>query len=332
MTRVSSRNFANVLNVMATSLLIIVFGCLLLAQPARAENGQGLQISPVLVETSADPGQTIAVPIKIKNVTAGALIIKSLANDFKAKGEEGDPNIILDPNEVGTFSLRHWIQPVADMRLESQEMRTLSVQIKIPKNAEPGGHYGVIRFSGVPPELKDTGVALSASVGTLTLLKVSGNIHESAALEEFYAASAGKKSGFFEAGPISFVERVKNSGNIHIKPTGTVDIKDMFGKSIASLQVNQPPKNVLPESIRRFDQELNKKWLFGRYSANLALTYGSADQKLTSQLVFWVIPWKLILAILFLITVIILVLRSSIKRYNRHIINKAQKISSSENK
>lgn len=293
-----------------------------------SSSGQGFMISPVLVELNADPGKTYTINIKLKNITANTLVSKSQVNNFGAKGENGDPEIYLDDNEKISYALKGWVVKIPDYTFATQETKTIPVSIAVPPNAEPGGHYGVIRFTGVPPELADdqSRVALSASIGTLVLVRVSGEIKESAKIEEFYAAQYGKKSGFFEQGPLGLTERVKNNGNVHVKPVGTVEVKDMFGRTTASLKVNDDNKNILPSTIRRFDQELNKKWLFGRYTANLALTYGSTNQKLTSQIVFWVIPWKLILAILLLIIAIILVFRSGLKRYNKHIVEKAKNI------
>lgn len=288
--------------------------------------GQGFQISPVLVELNSDPGQTHVINIKLKNVTANTLVSKSQVNNFGSKGENGDPEIFLSDNDKSTYALKNWVQKIPNYTFATQESRTIPVKISVPTSAEPGGHYGVIRFSGVAPELADdqSAVALSASIGTLVLVRVSGDVKEVAKIEDYYAAQNGKKSGFFETGPITFVERISNTGNVHIKPMGSIVVKDMFGKTTASLKVNDPPKNVLPESIRRFEQELNNKWLFGRYSAQLDLNYGTTGQVLKSTLVFWVIPWKLILAILLLIIAIYLVLRHGVRRYNSHIIKKSK--------
>lgn len=296
--------------------------------------GQAFMISPRIIELNADPGKTYPLNIKLKNLAANSLASKSQVNDFAAKGEDGDPEIFLDEREKTTYSLKGWVKKIPDFTFVSQETKTIPVIISVPAQAEPGGHYAAIRFSGVAPELAkdESAVALSASIGTLVLVRVSGDVKESAAVEEFFASQNAKKSSFFETGPITLTERIKNTGNVHVKPAGSVVVKDMFGKTTASLKVNDPPKNVLPDSIRRFEQELNKRWLFGRYTADLTLGYGTTGQALSGQLVFWVIPWKLIAAVLLLIATIILVLRSGLKRYNRRIIEKAQAASSKSSK
>lgn len=310
-----------------SSTLLLNVTSILQAQTPPANGGQGFQISPVIVELNADPGRTYTINLKLKNVTSGSLLAKAQVNDFGAKNENGDPEIFLDNTGNRTFSMKQWVSPMPNTLFKTQESKNMPVNIKVPADAEPGGHYGVVRFSGIPPELEgdSSAVALSASIGTLVLIRVSGNIKESAQVASFYTVQHGRKKGFFENGPLDLVERIQNNGNVHIKPKGSVEVKNMLGKTVATLPVNDPPKNVLPDSIRRFEQKLDKKWLFGRYKAKLHLSYGSSNQNIYSTITFWIIPWKLILAILALVIVVILLLGFAIKRYNRYIIRKSKK-------
>ncbi len=287
--------------------------------------GQGLEISPPVIELSADPGQTVTASIRVRNVTQGELIAKGKADDFGASTDEtGQPRLLLDETGETRFSLKYWVQGVPDLRLAPQELKTNVVKIVVPANAEPGGHFGVIRFTAVPPDLNGTGVALSASVGALVLLKVSGTITEKVSLAEFSALQGGKKSGFFEHGPIDFLVRVRNEGSVHEKAQGSISVTNWQGKQIASIPVNAKGGNVLPDSIRRFEQSLSEKQLFGHYSAKLALNYGGG-KLLSASLGFWVIPWKLILLVLLGIIVVGYLLRIGLRKYNEHIIAQARR-------
>jgi hypothetical protein len=161
-------------------------------------------------------------------------------------------------------------------------------------------------------------------VGELVLLHVSGKIKEDLSLIEFYTSQTGARHNFFETGPISFTERVRNNGSLHEKPIGSVEVHDLFGRKIVSLPINEPPHNVLPASIRRFDQQWGSKWLLGPYSATATLHYGSG-QTLVGAVVFWVIPWRLILIVLLLLVVLIWLVRQSVRRYNRRVIERAKR-------
>jgi uncharacterized membrane protein YqiK len=69
---------------------------------------------------------------------------------------------------------------------------------------------------------------------------------------------------------------------------------------------------------------VNKDWMFGEYTANLTMGYGSNGQAITSTINFWVIPYKIILAILLIVVTVIFILRRLIKVYNKRIIEKAK--------
>lgn len=294
------------------------------AATSNGSAGQGLEISPPVLELSADPGQTVTATIRVRNVTSGQLIAKGHSDDFGAGSDEGgQPKLLLDETGATRFSLKYWVSGVPDLRLAPQEMKNATVTIKVPKNAEPGGHFGVVRFTAVPPDLEGTGVALSASVGTLILMKVSGAISEKVSLSEFSTwrkdKDGLKKSGFFEHGPVNFLVRLKNEGSVHEKATGNIEITNTFGKKIASVPVNDKGGNILPDSIRRFEQSLPAKQLFGHYTAKMTLSYAS-NKKLEAKLSFWVIPWKLILLALLGLVALIWLLKMGIRRYNDHII------------
>jgi hypothetical protein len=305
---------------------------LFVAHRAAADSGQAFSISPPLIQLKADPGQTVNAIIKFTNISAGDLLIKTQFNDFGAKGEDGEPNIIFDDNENTPYSLRQWISGPQPFVLKSKQTQTVNFPITVPKNAEPGGHYAVIRFTGNAPEAENSSVSLSASIGSLVFLQVNGAVQQQAKLDDFYAAGSNLiKSGFFETGPITFVERIQNQGNIHLEPTGTLVLTNMFGKTVATMRVNGDPKdaanqprNILPASIRRFTQSFGQTWLLGRYEAKLNLTYGSGEV-IAASIVFWVIPYKLIALILIGGVALFFGLRWAIRRYNAYIIKQAAK-------
>lgn len=317
---------------LAGSVVMALSGLAVAVTPAPAPTGvasgspgQGLEISPPVIELTADPGKTVTANIRVRNVTKGELIAKGKADDFGAGADEsGQPKLLLDESGATRFSLKYWVQGVPDLRLAPQELKTNVIRIAVPANAEPGGHFGVIRFTAVPPSLEGTGVALSASVGALVLLKVSGTITEKVSLAEFATLQDGKKKSFFEHGPIDFLVRVRNEGTVHEKVKGTIEVKNWMGKKVASVAVNEKGGNVLPDSVRKFEQTMDEKRLFGRYSTKLSLTY--ADGKtLGASRSFWVIPWKLILLVLLGLIVIVYLLRKGLKKYNEHIIAQARR-------
>lgn len=314
-------------------LFLCIFASLTLtvkADDSYSNAADGSQISPTRYDFNASRGDTKILKLNITNVTASDLIYTSSVSDFSAKDESGSPKISIDDSLPATSSIRSWISVSSTFKLGSHQSIQLDATVTIPDNAEPGGHYGVISFSGSAPEVSGSAVGLSASTGVLVLITVDGDIKENASMAEFFSSQDGKQSWFFENGPVTFVTRVKNDGNVHIKPTGTIELRDMFGGLTATMNVNKADSqekisNVLPNSIRRFESTYDKKWMFGRYTANLALSYGSKGQAIVNTISFWVIPYKLIIAGLFILITIIFILTRIIKVYNKRIIERHEK-------
>lgn len=325
----------SIISLATLSAVLLLPGAIVSAQ--TNSGGQALEIAPPVINLTADPGQTIQTKINIRDVSTSNLIVTGQINDFVAGGENGIPRILMDASEKSPYSIKDWIAPLSQLTLESKKTKDLLLTIHVPINAAPGGYYGVVRFTAAPPELKDTGLALSASLGALILLRVNGDAKENLSIESFYAKDGDKTGWLFETTPIQFVERLKNSGNIHEQPAGLVTITDMFGKKVATVGVNQPPGNILPQSIRKFEQPLDSsiignKMLFGRYKAVLSVTYGASNNVITKSIEFWVIPYRLIGVIIVLLIIAFIVLYFLIKRYNRYVVKRAQGTQASHKK
>ncbi len=294
--------------------------------------GQALEIDPPLIELTGNPGQTITTQIEVRNISSGPVIVTNQINDFTAKGESGVPDILINAKTKDPYSILGYISPLPSFKLNPQQMRKVNININIPVKASPGGHYGVIRFTGTPSALTGkSGVSLSASLGALVLLTVNGHIVEGLKTHSFTVSSNGHgNSGFFQNDPFVFNEVFQNTGNEHVIPTGKITLKDMFGHTVIQMYINQTQGNVLPGSMRKFTEQVNKldvgnKRFFGRYTASYNITYGSPSKSLSGQLSFIVIPINLILTWIVVLIGGFFLIRWLIKRYNRHILDKAQK-------
>lgn len=291
--------------------------------------GQALEIAPPVLNVKGNPGETIETKIMIRDVSTSPLRVTSQINDFTANGEDGTPKILLEQAEPSPYSIISWVSPLEPFTLQPKQLQSLPVTIKIPANAAPGGYYGVIRFTATAPDITESGVSLSASLGTIVLLRVNGDAKEAMNVEEFYTSdSNGRKTSFFEGIPFNFTERVKNTGNVYEQPTGRILITDMFGNVTANVNVNLEQRNVLPTTVRKFSQTFDKaglgdRFLFGRYTADLTLNYGT-KKTMTEKLTFWVIPYKLIAAILIALILLIVGLRIFLKRYRERVISKTR--------
>jgi hypothetical protein len=176
-----------------------------------------------------------------------------------------------------------------------------------PINALPGGHYAMVLHS--PDKsvslLDSTGASIQTKVGTLVYITIPGKITENAIIKDFIAPK------FSEFGPIDFKTTIQNLSDVHIKPAGNITITNMIGLK-KYIQFNDKGINIFPEKIREFENQLNKKWLLGRYKAELNAVYGTAGGVATAVIFFWVIPWRFLILIItaaIIIAIIILTLK-----------------------
>ena len=296
---------------------------------AQSTGSQALEIGPPVINLVGDPGQTVTAQVSLRDVSDGQLVVTSQINDFVAGDESGTPKLLLEDGEESPYSMKSWFSPISEQVLEPREVVSQDITINIPASAAPGGYYAVIRFTGVAPDLDGTGVALSASLGSLVFLRVNGDVNEDIAIEEFYTANEDSAQTLFQTAPVNFVVRLKNNGTIHEQPAGKIAVKDMFGNDVANVNVNLPPRNILPDSIRRFDQALDSRnignrILFGYYTADLTVTYGDGET-VTAKTGFWVIPYTLIAIVVIGLILAIFLLRFLVRRYNRFIVKQAQR-------
>ncbi|MEX0617054.1 MAG: hypothetical protein WD231_04585 [Candidatus Woykebacteria bacterium] len=292
-----------------------------------AEGSVGIQISAPIYNFEIDPGKSAQEIIKVRNVSNIVHTFYPEVFDFKPKDETGTPEFLIgDQSNSYGYSLASWIKIAQEgIKLAPDESAALNFTINVPADAEPGGHYAGVLFGTSAPKVGGSQIGISNKVGSLILVRVAGDAKESANIKEFTTST-----NFYEQGPVPFTVRVENTGNVHVIPKGVIEIKNIFGSSVATLNVNEKDGSLLPESIRAFmDKDGNKiTWspdslTIGRFTATLNLTYGDPAKNLTSSVTFWVVPWKILLVILLGLIIIILMIIFLVKKYNRWIVSRA---------
>lgn len=265
----------------------------------------GLSITPFSFDLAVNPGQSITRTITLSNLTDKTVTLNVNARNFTASGEEGEVSLT---TEESNFSLSQWtgISPTK-VTLQPRQKQDFTVIVSVPKSAEPGGHFGSVVFATVPnTTLHQTGAVLSQEIAALLLVRVPGHADEEASIASFTTPFS-----FYEFGPIPFTIRVRNSGNVHVKPTGSVVVTNMLGQSVA---VPVTSLNVLPGAIRRLSANLPNKFLIGKYTATVTLAYGTQNNALLTQtIVFYVFPVRLGLVVLFILILLFLIRKRLLK-------------------
>lgn len=265
-------------------------------------NSQTLELTPPSQELSVNPGQTKQFKISVRNRSRGAINLETRVEDFTAAGEEGQVELV----EKSDYSVNNWttINP-NKLTIEPNQTKDVTGTISVPKDSA-GGRYGAVVFSVVTPDDTNTSQAkVAQEIASLFLVKISGKTNEEMRLESFTAPR------FSEYGPITFDLKLHNSGNVHTKTTGLVNVTDMFNKKVADIVI--PLKNVFPQAKRIVPVELDKKFLIGRYTATAILYYGPENKSLTSITQFYVFPLRLFV----IVTVVLIIIFTLRKRLGK---------------
>jgi len=310
-----------------------------------------LTISPVRMEISGDPGQTLHGQIELFNEQGETKTFYSSTANFEARGESGAPYFLPDTNK----GLASWITVQESATLKAGERKEIPFTIQIPQSAEAGGYFAATLWGTSPNGQQGGQVSVSGRLGVLILLSVKGEVKEGGGLLDFKIEEGGR---FVNSLPITFVYRFSNDGSERVKPTGELKVKNLFGFTTVTLNANPQSGNILPGSIRKFsivwaekNQEksavvslptteespgffgaVKNQWqnfALGLYKAELNLSYGKlseaeATNKAEASYRFFVVPWQLLSIIIFILAVIGFIGWFGLKKYNRWIIKKAQ--------
>lgn len=312
---------------------VVAVPALAATQTATGGSGSGLKVSPVTTNIVMNKGETHTVTVYVQNVTKDTVSLQAIINDFTAgDNETGQPQLILDPNQYApTHSLKRYVAPIDNFTLQPGEQKGVIVSISIPQSAAAGGYFGAVRFA--PASITGgSNVTLTASIGSLILVKVPGDVKEDLKLVSMDVRTGADDSPrvvFTGNSGLVAAVRIQNLGDVQEQPFGKVLLKQ-GDNQLAAYELNNttPRGNVLPDSIRKFTIDLDKVGVFGQYTLVGNFGYGSNGQLLSGQTTFYVIPVALIVAaviVLLLIVFAIFGLPRLVKAYNRRVIRNASR-------
>lgn len=258
---------------------------------------QALEVSPPSQELSSDPGKTITVKAAVRNRSSEPITIRVRIEDFTASGEEGQVKLI----EKGPYSLTSWVTLTPEtFPLLPGATQEVVATIAIPKEAA-GGRYSSFIFSIGGEKASGTTAAVAQEVASLFLLRISGPAIEKLSIVEFSAPA------FLEFGPVPFTLKFQNSGNVHVKPFGLINVTDVFGRTVKDVVV-RGEANVFPGASRVVRVTYDEKLLFGPFTAQAVLNFGSKNESLGAATTFFVFPVRVV-AVSLLVLLILYILR-----------------------
>lgn len=286
-------------HIIAISALLAVSTAWFSAPVAFAQfSQQTITITPPNVSLSLKPGEHAEGTLGLISDAPGDNTFVTGVYDLIVTDTDGTPQVV-PPGVIvnNRFSAANWIAvDPPQFTAKPHEKVPVHYYVQIPPTAAPGGHYAAVIYQPVTTGPQSgSGAQILPQIATLFYITVKGNIHEGAKVTQFQAPF------FQEFGPVTITTQIQNTGDLHINPQGSITLRNMFGKivDLASL----PSRNIFPGNVSlRYKIHIGRTWMFGRYTATLAATYGIGhNYPLTATVVFWVIPWRLIILLLLIL-------------------------------
>lgn len=281
---------------------------------AYAQNALGISAIPPRLEVTVAPGKTVTKEIKVRNESASEKIMATSVKDFIVTDDKGTPIQIENVDETeNRWAASSWVQvSPSTFKLKPGETKSLLLTVVVPDNATAGGHYAmVLHTPSNEASITQNGAAIQTNVGSLVYITIPGKIRQDARITKFTAPQ------FSEFGPINLNTTIQNLSDIHIAPTGSITVTNWFGGKTATIALDS--LNIFPFTSRNYLSVLNRKWLFGRYEAQLQAGYGTTGQALVATIFFWVIPWRLIILLVTLVAIVLALISINKKsHYHSH--------------
>jgi hypothetical protein len=338
----------------AVSVLSVILVFLYCTLPASAQTvsspGFAASISPLPILLNVKPGSSTSTDLRVNNPSTHDEKLRVVVKTFTQDGPNG--NVTLrDPTPADSFV--NWIHfSKTEFDAPPGLWQTVNMTVNVPASAAFGYYFAVEFTSANPTPKTQNGASVQGAVASFVLL----NAEAPGEKRQMQITSFSADHRFYEFLPARFTIRLHNSGNIFAGASGNIFI--MRGsKQIAVLNVNENHGLVLPSSNRQFSVAWDSgfpvykpvldsngqpvkdksskvktklswnfsqvsKLRFGHYTAKLALVYndGSRDVPLNGEVSFWVVPWRLVSFILFIMLLIagliayVVILRRRLKK------------------
>jgi len=228
---------------------VLVFSC---------ANAYCITVSKHRIEISVAPSESYRDTFMVRNAK-GAAVDVGLRVEGWHKAVEG-----IAKAKDDTFS---WIEiNPREFELKKDEEREVAFKVTMPETAQ-GELNAMIFVKGAPKEVSEGAVGINMSIGIPIYVMAKGTEIFEAEVEELKITRYA---------PLEMAITIRNSGNVHIRPKGVIDIRD-DEQSLFSVPLNEYNYPVLPHSSRTLEIKTKRDLSRAKYEADIRMGY--ADKK-----------------------------------------------------
>lgn len=233
-------------------------------------------VEPVLLELQVDPGSTSTASLSVTPVgsESGQVVV-----DLSDWLLDSAGNLRLLPPGAVPRSASWWLQLAPNaLELSGDSPATVRLTVSVPAGGVAGTYWSMVLLRGAPVvDPGRPGVSVQVQVGVPVYVVIRGTERRRVELAGFEVEPPAG------SGPARAVLQVRNSGNVHTRVAGQVELRDEQGEPAGRLEL--PQELVLPGMTRRFQVELPRDLKPGLYVA-LATIATQQQELLVSEATF----------------------------------------------
>lgn len=284
-------------------------------------------VSPTIFKIeNARRGQTYTETIYVTSRSQEPTNFYVVSEDYEGSQDASQSHILLGDKE-SKYGASSWVSPfVSKFTLNFAERLPLQINITVPAEADPGEHYVAVLIAREPkvdPSVTGNRVLVTSRIGVMFMVNVEGDFKADGQLEDFAVKSmtSNKPSSLLTKQPFEFTITYRNLGNVHLTPHGSVQVKNIFGKTVPVIDPHNSRAadkdrlavngfNILRDAVRT-SQVVSQndvealKLFFGPYTAEASIDNGLGQIE-TVTTAFWYIPMPGSI-IVFLVLIILIV-------------------------
>lgn len=253
-----------------------------ISRPAIAAEGdvvESITLSPVSKRYELKAGDVRNDELTIINDGKAAYDFIAYAKPYSVASDNYSPDFVSEATNGDAYRWVTFDKP--KYHLEPGASTKVNFTMTVPKNAAPGGHYGVLFVETQPKAeaLSGNAVVRKKRVGAIVYATVQGTYETGGQQDSVDIPFLQLQP------PLTVGLRTSNNGNTDFIDTVTVRISDLFGTLKYEDKREYP---VLPQTARKMTLEWKQAPSFGLYKVDMTSSF--LDQKEASSGYVLMIP------------------------------------------
>ncbi|MBI3962092.1 MAG: hypothetical protein HY335_05025 [Deinococcus sp.] len=253
-------------------LAVLMASLLAFLGPQQAE-AQGIAVSPPNFEATLALGESATGEFTLFNRAPDQAQVNVEVVDWTMN--QGGEIAFLPPGSQPRSAARFIILSQTQFNLDPEAETVLRFTVSLPNDASlQGGYTALVVFTTVPvASTEQIGLSFSAQIAAGVNLVVNGTAQpqgQPTRLETLVSPEGTRQ----------VVVTFQNTGNVLLRVTGTLSLRDLFGEPVMDLPIAGGA--VLPDSLRDFKVDLPPEIMPGQYLALALFDFGS-EQLLAGQ-------------------------------------------------